>query len=418
MNSSVLSNPPAKTQWYWVWLAWFLVLAAIPVVARFDPPAWDVNIYRHAMQSLQAGHDPYADAIAAQEAVHRLAPGVPTPDGPFSYVYSPITLPVVRFFVWLPLLAAGIVYWLLYVAGVAAQSRFGLGLMTESERRVLRYYAPAAIFFPGFLGSDNVLSGNVAYILYGAALLSMNRALRTGSWRLFYAIVMIASCFKAPLLSLLAIPVLCARRQWFPAIGIGAAGLGLFAIQRVLWPQLFLNYLKAVELQFSFNRDFGFSPAGLLSGLLFDHHLPYSPAGMIFYLAYAIPLFAVLLYLSRRYLRGEFSTQQWLPVMLVGVILLNPRLMEYDVAPLALPLAIICWRLFSTNRSVAKTLALAGSVFLALNCLILTSGNWNWWKLTEGPLIVVFLLGGMATLLRSTGAQRESVAAQAVLTEA
>lgn len=417
MNPSASSVSSAKTQRYLVWLLWFLVLAAIPIVVRFDAPAWDLNVYRHAVQSVQAGHDPYADAIAAQEAVHRLAPGVPTPYGPFSYVYSPITLPVVRFFGWLPLGIAGILYWLLYAAGVAAQNRFGLGLMTEPEKRVLRYYAPAAIFFPGFLGSDIVMSGNVAFILYGAALLAVARAVRTGRWGWFYAAVLIASCFKAPLLTLLAIPVLCARRQWLPALGAGAAGLALFAVQGFLWPELFHNYLKAVELQFSFNRDFGFSPAGLFSGWLFDHHLPYSPGGTIFYLAYAVPLFAALLYLSRRYLRGEFSMQEWAPVMLTGVILLNPRLMEYDAAPLALPMAIVCWRFFaSANRTMIGTLVRVAAVFLAVNWW--AGGNWSRWKLTEGPLLLVFFALGVATLLRSTADAREMLENTAVLTEA
>ncbi len=386
------------------------------MVSHFDRPAWDVDVYRHAIDSVHAGHDPYADAIAVQEAVHSRAPGVATPFGPFSYVYSPITLPVVRLIASMPLLLAGILYGLLYAAGVALQTQFGLGLMETSEQRVLKYYAPIAIFFPGFLGSDIVLSGNVVFILYGAALLALTRALRTGRWRWFYAAVLLASCFKAPLLSLLAVPVLCARRQWVPAMSTGAAGLALFAVQPWLWPELFHNYLKAVGLQFSFNRDFGFSPAGLFSGWLFDHHRPYSPGGMIFYLAYAVPLFAALVYLSRRYLRGDFNMREWLPVMLTGVILLNPRLVEYDVAPLALPLAIVCWRSFSARHGTAGALVRVAAVFLALN--LLAASSWQVWKLTEGPLLVAFFIVGAAGLLRISAPARSEVAEAAVLTEA
>lgn len=417
MSESASPESSARTQRYLVWLLWFLVLAAIPFVVRFDQPAWDLGVYRHAMDSVRAGHDPYADAIAVQEAVHSRAPGVATPLGPFSYVYSPITLPVVRFFAAMPLLLTCLFYGLLYAAGVGAQNWFGLELMERSEWRILRYFAPAAMFFPGLLGSDNVMSGNVAYLFYGAALVALIRALRGGRWLWFYAVVVVASCFKAPLLSLLAIPVLCARRQWLPVLGTGAAGVALFAIQPLLWPDLFRNYLKAVGLQFSFNRDFGFSPAGLFSGWLFDHHLRYSPAGMMFYFAYAIPVFGLLLYLSRRYLKGEMSTQRWVPVMLIGVILLNPRLMEYDVAPLALPLAIVCWRLFSANRSSTATLVRAGAVFLVLN--LVAASTWNVWKLTEGPVLVALFLGGAVSLLRAPAVAREPIAIEAVvLTEA
>jgi len=184
----------------------------------------------------------------------------------------------------------------------------------------------------------------------------------------------------------------------------------------LLWPGLFRNYLKAVSLQFSFNRDFGFSPAGLFSGWLFDHHMAYSPSAMIFYLAYASALFGGLIYLSRCYLRGEFSTERWLPVMLTGVILLNPRLMEYDAAPLALPMAILCWRMFSANRGMAATLFRVATVFFAVN--LLAAHSWGFEKLTEGPLLVALFLFGAMTLVRTLAIDSEPVAVEAMLTEA
>ncbi|HEY5055799.1 MAG TPA: hypothetical protein VII58_06540 [Acidobacteriaceae bacterium] len=409
------TSSPGRKHGYVLWLLWFLVLGAIPLVNRVDPGGWDVEVYRHAMQSVRAGRDPYADSTAVQEAAQR-AKGGPSPLGPFNYDYSPITLPTLRFFAGLPLLWAGILYGLLYAAGVAAQNWFGLGLMTEGERRTLGYYAPISIFFPGLLGSDNIMSGNVAYILYGAVLVCIPRALRSGKWGWFYAAVLGASCFKPPMLCLLAVPLLCARRQWLPASVTGVAGLAVFAVQPLLFPESFRNYMKAVRLMFSFNRDFGFSPAGLFSGWRFDHHLPYSPAGTVFYLVYAVPLFAALLYLSRRYLRGEFTTQEWVPVMLTGVVLLNPRLIEYDVAPLALPLALVGWRYFRAEHGVKGTLLRALAVFGSLN--LLATHTWTLWKLTEGPLLMAFLLAGIASLLKSAEAERAAVRVQAALTEA
>ena len=400
---------------YVLWLLWFLVLGAIPLVSRVDPGGWDLDVYRHAMQSVRAGHDPYADSTAVQEAAER-AKGGPSPLGPFNYDYSPITLPALRFFAGLPPLWAGILYGMLYVAGVAAQNWFGLGLMTASERRILGYYAPISIFFPGLLGSDNIMSGNVAYILYGAVFACVPRALRTEKWGWFYAAVLAASCFKPPMLCLLAIPLLCARRQWLPALIAGTTGLGVFAVQPFLFPELFRNYMKAVRLMFSFNRDFGFSPAGLFGGWRFDHHLSYSPAGTMFYLAYAVPLFAALFYLSRRYLRGDFTTQEWVPVMLTGVVLLNPRLIEYDVAPLALPLALICWRYFSAEHGVKGTLLRALAVFGCLN--LVATHTWTLWKLTEGPLVMALLLVGIASLSKATEEEPATVLVPAILTEA
>jgi hypothetical protein len=311
---------------------------------------------------------------------------------------------------------AAVLFGLPYIAGVGALSWFGLGLMEDDERRVLRYFVPVAIFFPGLLGSDSVLSGNIAYILYGAVLVSTMRALKSGDWRWFYVIVVVASCFKAPLLYLVAIPLLCARRQWVPAGTASAAGIALFAIQPLLWPHLFHNYLEAVGLQFSFNRDFGISPAGSFGGWLFDHHLRYVPEELIFHLLYALPVCGLLIFMSHRYLQGELTERQWLPVMLVGIILVNPRLIEYDVAPIALPMAIICWRFFSQGRRFAETLVLVVPLFVAVNLVALSS--WSLWKLTEGPLMLVFFGLGVMNVLRSTAAAREMLDASVVLTEA
>jgi hypothetical protein len=127
-------------------------------------------------------------------------------------------------------------------------------------------------------------------------------------------------------------------------------GVALFALPSLIWPALFKHYLKAVELTFSYGSDFGCSPSGLFSYFLWSRGVPYTRSGFVFYLCYAIPLFFLLLYLSRNFLRGSFSIHQWVPVLLTGVVLLNPRLIEYDVAALALPLALIGWRVITPGH--------------------------------------------------------------------
>src|SRR6201999_375654 len=110
-----------------------------------------------------------------------------------------------------------------------------------------------------------VLGGNIAYILYGAVLAAAFLGWKKNLWWCFYVVVLFAACVKAPLLSLALLPALSARKQWLPTTATVAAGLLLFACQPLIWPALFKHYLEAVELQFSFNQDFGCSPAGLFS---------------------------------------------------------------------------------------------------------------------------------------------------------
>ena len=371
---------------------WLLVLIAMPIWIANDAPGWDASIYHTAIKAVAAGHDPYADAIAIQQSFHAEKAIHPDAPPPYSYVYSPITLTVLRLINAFPLWFSGSLYWLVYLGGVLAEIWVGMQAVEASEHRYFVFLAPVAAFFPGFLANGIVLSGNVAYILYPLVFLAAVFAWRRGQWLWFYLAVLAASCVKAPLLSLAIIPILTTRKQWLPTGLTVAAGIGLFAIQPLLWPSLFKHYLQAVELQFSYNRDFGCSPSGLLSGVLYDHGIPYSPASFIFYLCYALPLFALMLYLSRQFLRGAFSLKQWIPVVLVGVILLNPRLIEYDVAPLALPLALIAWRFLAARTTTGKTILYLAIFFAITNVFALTS--WELRKLIDGPLIVIFFLAG------------------------
>ena len=384
---------------------WVLSFVAIPVWIHFETPGWDPAIYVTAIHSVRAGHDPYADAIAVQQLFHSQLALHPNAQVPYSYVYSPLTLPLVRLVGALPLWLAGTIFWLLYAAGVLVQTWAGLQSQQEQERRFFRFMAPVACFFPGLLASDILLSGNVAFILYALVLLAAVWGWRREQWKWFYLAVIAASCVKAPLLSLVVIPVFSARKQWLAATLSTAMGLALFALQPLLWPSLFRHYLQAVELQFSYNRDFGCSPAGLFSDVLVNRGIPYSPAASIVYLAYALPLLGFLFYLSKRFFRGEFSLQQWAPVLLLGVILLNPRIQEYDTAPLALPMAFIGWRFMASLSRAPRNLIFFSLLFAITN--VIAYHSWNVWKITEGVMLVAFFAAGSYTLLsqQQTGAR-------------
>jgi len=267
----------------------------------------------------------------------------------------------------------------------------------ESERRYFVYLAPVAPFFPGLLADGTVLSGNVAHILYASVLLAAFVGWRRGSWKWFYLATLAASCVKVPFLCLVVIPILSARRQWIPAAMTAFTGISLFAIQPPIWPSLFKHYLQSLKLMFSYSRDFGCSPAGLFSDLLYHYGIPYSSASTIFYLCYALPLFGLLFYLSRHFLRGDFSLSQWIPVLFVGVILFNPRLIEYDVAPLALPLPLIAWRFLSTFTTTPRTILFLSLFFAATNSIAVH--RWELRKVIDGLLLALFFMVGAWQLL-------------------
>ena len=316
---------------------WILAFASIPGWISIDRPGWDVSVYINAIHSVRAGHDPYADAMAVQDAFHRDLASHANDPTPFSYVYSPITLPLLRPIGAAPVWLSGTVYWFLYAVCALSLVWVGMQAVEDSERRVFLLLAPAALFFPGLLQHDVILSGNVAIILYALVLLGAVFGWRRGQWYWFYLATLIASCYKAPLLILAAIPALSARRQWLPSGVTVATGFALFAMQPLVWPSLFHHFLQAVDLQFSYNRDFGCSPAGLLSKFLFGRGISYTVLESSFICCMLSP-YLLCCFICRAGIWMEDSPcGSGFRFVLLGVFLLNPRLIEYDIVPLSCP---------------------------------------------------------------------------------
>lgn len=398
----------------------FWVMAAIAVAAWATFGAgWDVTVYQAAIRSLAAGHDPYADAIAKQTAYHNqvvLHPDVDV-EKPFNYVYSPITLPLLAMIGRIPHGISGSIYWIAYAVGAFAILWVGMHAVEDEERTWLCYFAPVAIFFPGLLENGTVLSGNISYIVYGLVLLAAMIGWKKGRWRWFYLAVFAASCFKAPYLTLLAIPVLSQRKQWIPAGLTAGSGLMLLAAQPMIWPGLFRIFLQAIEFQLLTFRDFGSSPAGIVAGYLFDNRL-YSPRWvMVAYLLYAVPLAVSLLYLSSKFLRGDFPLTRWIPVQILGVMLLSPRIQEYDLAVATIPMALIVWRLFPVLREEPRTKAWILALFFVINFAALQS--WITWKNIACSTLVSLFCFGARQLLRpkqELPSHRETAGKLAILT--
>ncbi len=325
-------------------LFWLASLITIAVMVHVGSAAWDTDVYWAAIKSLHMGGDPYAEGIAVQEAFHRQGITDPHIHPPMTYVYSPITLPILRLIGGAPGWLVGAVYYSAIVIGFLLQLWAGWRMAETNERRWLIFLLPAAVFFPGLLNDDVLLSGNIAYLVYGLVLAAAVPGWERNRWGWYYLAVLAASCCKAPLLTLLAIPAFIARRQWYAVGTMGATGCLLFYAQARLWPRLFSEYLRAVGLQFEWNHDFGFGPAGILGHALTEAGWPYSSLTTILYLVFAALVCSILFWTSRQVQGIRYAREAWLPVVLVGAILLNPRIKEYDVAPLTIPLVLIASR--------------------------------------------------------------------------
>jgi hypothetical protein len=275
----------------------------------------------------------------------------------------------VKLFTYLPNWTLGPLYWCVLFAAFLLQLWGGYQMATKDEQRWIVWMLPLAPFFPCLLVEDVFLSGNLAYVLYGLVLAAAVAGFKQNKWFWFYVAVLVVSTCKAPMLTLICFPILAGRKQWLPACFTGVAGLGLFGVQALLWPLQFQEWMAELKIHFDMNRDFGFSPAGLLGYALVDMKLPYSPATTILYVVWVLALGALLLVALYTLVRNDEAQRQiWIPIAFVGTLLMNPRLMGYDVAALTIPLLLIAWRVLRLvmARSAQWSVGGIGSVAAVL----------------------------------------------------
>ena len=377
-------------------------------MARIFPFAADAKVYETAAKELQSGTSPYQAGIARLQVNHARNSNERT----MNYIYPPVTLPLIKAVgstpAWLHISA----FWLLYGMGIwlvlRTQERFFLG----DERWIFFLLSPLCVFFPGLLNDDFLLAGNVAPILYGIVYAAAVWDWEHRQWKWFYVAVLFCSIFKLPLLTLLAIPALTATGQLRKVIGTGVVGGAIYSLQGLIWPQAFAQYRQMMTLEVLDNNQMGFGPAGLLARFLIEHNLPYIESFAIAYLACAAIIAYLLYAASRQYLAGRISAPQWFPVLLIGVILLNPRIKQYDAEAVTLPMAIVAWRLLAERiRSRQRAAVAFFLLFSAGNALAAFA---NAWDLTE-MLAIVSLFGlSMCSLLRTSAAAAEAAEAIAV----
>jgi len=385
-------------------LLWVLALIGILCWIAVDQPiAWDFHVMQRAMLSVRAGSDPYLNDIATQDAYQHSSAALRGDPRPFGYVYPPITLPLLRLIARGPERLVQFLYWMLYALMVLTQLIVARRLAMREEEYVADLLLPVPLFFPGLLLFDSVLGGNIAFILFGLVFLACWQGWTWGRWAFFYAAVLLSSCFKMPYLTLLAIPLFSARRQWLPACGTAAAAIGLFTMQIWLWPDLFQHYLLAINRVFSFNNDFGSGPAGRFGASLAALGLPYTLPSAFFYLATSLVIFFSLYRLSRAFQTGYVTREQWIPLMMLGVLLLNPRLIEYEIFPFTFFMAIVAYRLITSTKRPRLISAAALTGWIAANCAAEFSRTF--WKNCECALLLTLFLLGYRQLLRSIDGQ-------------
>jgi hypothetical protein len=384
------------------WLAalWLAAFAALAGMFVFLPEnCFDLRVSSEAMHYLRAGLDPYAASIAHQKAEAALGHRV------FSYTYPPVSIEFLNLLNLVPALLRAAIFWTAYAAGLGLQLWAGSRFALPSERRMLRFVFPLAMFFPAFVPSDTLLSGNIAIPIYGALLAAAVRGWRKQRWGVFLVVTVAVSLFKPPLLLWLVVPLLLGRAQLAPAAAAALSGVGLFVIQKVLWPQRFAGFMASIRLELSLGINYSLV-AKFIALLQFIGH-PSERAAIVFYLAVSSAVFGALMYFTRELRRKNVQEQSFAVTLLLSTALFAPRVKEYDLMPLTIPMALIVLR--GVRNRVALILLILGAV--AVGVALVTD------QLTAVDIIsvtTVFLVGvhGLRTEAKTSRAlhEREEVA--------
>jgi len=363
--------PKRATRTALLLLPWIAVSIVLLLSARWGDRTTvlrDAMIYRRAIESVRSGQGPYAAGLALQQRAWQSGQEQQT----WAFVYPPVTLPLIHIAAWMPAWLYEGLYWLAYAVGASAQLWAMFAMLKPAERRVARYLMPACFVLPAFMYStESLFAGNVVFILYGAILWAAVMGWRKGDWRWFYLVVLVASCIKPQILTLLLLPPLSAAGQWLWAVLTAGGAVSIFAAQTLFFPSTYKEWRHAVDVQLmNYDREFGHGPVGVLGRVLWKRGLAWELPCAIFYLSLALLILAALIYISRMFRAGRVSLADCVPVWLIGVVLLNPRLLGNDIFPLTIPMAAIAWRsAMDLTRSWRVTAALLLLIMLTVNVL-------------------------------------------------
>ena len=378
----------------------------------FLPNSFDLRPYSEAMHYLRMGVDPYAAILARQKAEdapeHDKAEAALGHDKGeaafghrvFGYLYPPISIEFLKVLNMVPAWLRGAMFWIAYAVGFGLQLWAGSRFALEAERRMLRFIFPLVMFFPAFVPSDTLLSGNIAIPMYGAVLAAAARGWHTQRWGAFFGVVLASSLLKPPILVWLVVPLLLGWAQAAASVGTALCGVGLFAVQKFLWPQRFAEFMSSIR--YTLPLEINYSLMAMFGKLLEFIGHPSDRAAAAFYLAVSLAVFGMLVYFARELRRKNVAGQNFAAVVLVSTALFALRLKEYDLLPLTIPMALILLR--GVRNPGARIMLILGAV--AIGVALVTN------QVTAVDTIsvaTVFLVGvyGLNTEARASRALRQ-----------
>lgn len=369
--------PPA-----WLIVLITAVLCGLFLLLRHHPLSliWleDLPVYVDALHAFIAGGDPYA---LNHYGLH--------------FVYPPVVMIVAAWFTrLLPVHAGRLLFTTVHVAAVLAMP-FVLARYYVRARwwgRCLPLLILAAE--PAFVGFRALYSANIAPAFYLAALLAAIPGLRRNRWHWFYLVVVMAALVKITLLVLLLLPLLAGKRQWIGSVASGATAVAANLLEQRLCPGLYAGYKSALVQQVAVQQQYGAGIFGFAARV--ERHV-HGKVGFFAYslhVAFVLFMLFLLFQLKQRYsfqpgtllpAKAATTTTLWLGVLIIAVILANPRVLHYDMY-IAL---FAAYAILAVSLRVDRWKLLALAIILHLPSLLVVMGLRSYSVQTAWELVVV-----------------------------
>jgi hypothetical protein len=279
------------------------------------PLFWDARIYADAITNFNQGKSPYI-----------LPHSLP-------FIYPPVFVLIGG---WLARLLPPNLGWKLYLsAHIASVLGLPLVLARFYLRGLGKMEALALFLLAPFMVTEAVFfAGNISSLWYCAALLAAGPGLSANRWKWFYLVTVLASATKITFLLLLLLPLLAGAGQVLGSVITTLVTLGIYLSQKILMPDLYGQFREALSTQTFTARSYGIAPYGVTANLLERFHI------MGFAIPAAVQIVfagAILISLWRLRSRIDPRDERWLALIILALLLINPRMFVYDVTTGLLP---------------------------------------------------------------------------------
>jgi len=291
---------------------------------------WDARPYAEGIDSLMQGRSPYS-----VEDLQNLLP----------FAYPPV-------FAWVGagfarLLTPDLGWKIYVVVNVICADALAILLAAFFLRDMRRRQIVALLCFAPLIAFMTTVfwSGNIHVVWYFAALCAALPGLRRNQWLWYYVVAFLAMVNQPIFALLLLLPLFTSWGQYLgSAITCVAAGCA-YLLEMLLAPNLYHQFKASAVAHLAASRDFGGGVFGILAYVFARlHHFGTVVPGAIQVL-FSAAVLGCLLWLRPRVDPGD---RRWLALIVLAMVLMNPRIMTYDAVIALVP---ACFFLIFTVRS-------------------------------------------------------------------